>query len=126
MYQFSQVNKKAARVSNCCQEKVRISGNPLTQYHNCDKCSKHCDEVSFYEYLTEQLSNILLDEKLPLDIVRADTGEYLIPANRKITKSLIKKVSANYNMVEIDPSPIRHKVREVIDSATHKFNMEFN
>src|SRR5262245_22422865 len=38
------------------------------------------------EQLTEALSNILLGEKIPLDVVNSETGEIIIPANRKITK----------------------------------------
>ena len=35
------------------------------------------------EQLTEALSNILLGEKIPLDVVNSETGEIIIPANRK-------------------------------------------
>src|SRR6187402_1256430 len=36
-----------------------------------------------HEQLTEALSNILLGEKIPLDVVNAQTGEIIIPANRR-------------------------------------------
>ena len=45
--------------------------------------TKKKDEL--HEQLTEALSNILLGEKIPLDVVNAQTGEIIIPANRKIT-----------------------------------------
>src|SRR5690606_19501821 len=38
------------------------------------------------EQLTEKLSDILLGEKVPLDVVNGRTGEIIVPANRKITK----------------------------------------
>jgi DNA-directed RNA polymerase subunit beta len=41
------------------------------------------------EQLTDSLSNILLGEKIPLDVVNAQTGEIIIPANRKITEDAI-------------------------------------
>jgi DNA-directed RNA polymerase subunit beta len=44
--------------------------------------------------LTEALSNILLGEKIPLDVVNSETGEIIIPANRKITKTLLRKLAA--------------------------------
>ena len=47
--------------------------------------AKRKDEL--HEQLTEALSNILLGEKIPLDVVNAQTGEIIIPANRKITKT---------------------------------------
>ena len=36
--------------------------------------------------LTESLSNILLGEKIPLNVTNSETGDIIIPANRKITK----------------------------------------
>lgn len=74
-----------------------------------------------HEQLTASLSNILLNEKIPLDVVNAQTGEIIIPANRKITKQLLRKLAAVYNHVEIDPSPIRNKINEIISQFEHKF-----
>ncbi|MDD2708587.1 MAG: DNA-directed RNA polymerase subunit beta [Verrucomicrobiae bacterium] len=73
------------------------------------------------EELTEALSNILLGEKIPLDVVNAETGEIIIPANRKITKTLLRKLAAVYDHIEIDPSPIRIKIREIISVFEKKF-----
>lgn len=73
------------------------------------------------EELTQALSNILLNEKIPLDVVNAETGEIIIPANRKITKTLLRKMAAMYDHIEIDPSPIRIKIREIISSFETKF-----
>ena len=66
------------------------------------------------EQLTDALSNVLLGEKIPLDVVNAQTGEIIIPANRKITKTLLRKLAVAYDHIEIDPSPIRNKIREII------------
>jgi DNA-directed RNA polymerase subunit beta len=74
-----------------------------------------------HEQLTEALSNILLGEKIPLDVVNAESGEIIIPANRKITKQLLRKLAGVYNHVEIDPSPIRNKIREIIGQFEHRF-----
>ena len=80
---------------------------------------KKKDELT--EQLTDALSNILLGEKIPLDVVNAQTGEIIIPANRKITKTLLRKLANVYDHIEIDPSPIRNKIREIIASYEHKF-----
>jgi DNA-directed RNA polymerase subunit beta len=74
------------------------------------------------EDLTESLSNILLGEKIPLDVVNMETGEVIIPANRKITKTLLRKLAAAYNHIEIDPSPIQIKIQGIISEFTHKFS----
>ncbi len=74
------------------------------------------------EALTESLSNILLGEKIPLDVINSETNEVIIPANRKITKTLLRRLAAVYKSVEIDPSPVRIKIMEIIDSFKSKFD----
>jgi DNA-directed RNA polymerase subunit beta len=54
-------------------------------------------------------------------VVNAQTGEIIIPANRKITKTLLRKLASVYDHVDIDPSPIRNKIREIIGNFEHKF-----
>src|SRR3954463_10938404 len=75
-----------------------------------------------HEQLTEALSNILLGEKIPLDVVNSETGEIIIPANRKITKTLLRKLAGVYDRIEIDPSPIRNKINEIIAGFKKKFD----
>ena len=47
-----------------------------------DDYKKKKDQLT--DQLTEKLSDILLEEKIPLDVVNAQSGEIIIPANRKI------------------------------------------
>ena len=81
---------------------------------------KKVDELS--DQLTEALSNILLGEKIPLDVVNSETGEIIIPANRKITKTLLRKLAMVYDRIEIDPSPIRNKISEIIGQFKKRFD----
>ncbi|MFZ1073901.1 MAG: DNA-directed RNA polymerase subunit beta [Verrucomicrobiia bacterium] len=85
-----------------------------------DDHKKKTDELR--DQLTEALSNILLGEKIPLDVVNSETGEIIIPANRKITKTLLRKLATVYDRIEIDPSPIRNKINEIIGSFKKKFD----
>jgi len=85
-----------------------------------DEHKKRKDEL--FEQLTEGLANVLLGEKIPLDVVNGESGEIIIPANRKITKMLLRKLAGVYNVVEIDPSPIRNKIREIIGQFEHRFS----
>ncbi len=73
------------------------------------------------EDLTEALSNILLGEKIPLDVINSQTNEIIIPANRKITKTLLRKLAAAHKYVEIDPSPIQIKIEGIISDFNTKF-----
>ena len=54
-------------------------------------------QAAHHEQLTEALSNILLGEKIPLDVVNSETGEIIIPANRKITKTLLRKLAGEWS-----------------------------
>ena len=74
------------------------------------------------DQLTEALSNILLGEKIPLDVVNSETGEIIIPANRKITKTLLRRLATVYDRIEIDPSPIRNKISEIIGGFKKRFD----
>ena len=78
-------------------------------------------EAEITENLTDALSNILLGEKIPLDVVNGETGEIIIPANRKITKTLLRKLAAAYDVIAIDPSPIQQKISTIIGEYSSKF-----
>ncbi|BCX46651.1 DNA-directed RNA polymerase subunit beta [Haloferula helveola] len=84
-----------------------------------DEHKKKSDKLT--DDLTEKLSDILLGEKIPLDVVNAQTGEIIIPANRKITKTLLRKLASVHDHIEIDPSPIRNKILEIIGSFEGRF-----
>jgi DNA-directed RNA polymerase subunit beta len=84
-----------------------------------DEHKKKSDKLT--DDLTEKLSDILLGEKIPLDVVNAQSGEIIIPANRKITKTLLRKLAAVHDHIEIDPSPIRNKIAEIINSFQSRF-----
>ncbi len=74
------------------------------------------------EDLTEALSNILLGEKIPLNVKNGETGENIIPANRKITKTLLRRLAAVSKHIEIDPSPVKVKIMEVVNNYQGKFD----
>jgi DNA-directed RNA polymerase subunit beta len=76
------------------------------------------------EELTQALSNILLDEKIPLDVVNAETGEIIIPANRKITKTLLRDARGAYKHIEDGSSadPDEDLARSSAEFEASKFN----
>jgi hypothetical protein len=74
------------------------------------------------EQLTNSLGNILpLGEPIFLDVVNAETGKILIPANRNITESLVRKLATAHDHIEIDPSPIRDRILDIIGNYEHAF-----
>ncbi|MFI3290614.1 MAG: DNA-directed RNA polymerase subunit beta [Opitutales bacterium] len=71
--------------------------------------------------LTEALSNVLLGEKIPLDVRNKQTDEVIIPANRKITKTLLRKLASVSKYIDINPSPVRQKIMEIVDHYQLRF-----
>jgi DNA-directed RNA polymerase subunit beta len=73
------------------------------------------------DMLTDSFSNVLLGEKLPLDVLNAETEKVIIPANHKITKAMLRELAIARNHIGIGPSPIRNRIREIIGSYEPEF-----
>jgi DNA-directed RNA polymerase subunit beta len=74
------------------------------------------------EEMTESLSNILLGEKIPLDVKNSETGEAIIPANRKITKTLLRRLASVSRTIEMNDSPVKQKIRQIVDGYHRRFD----
>lgn len=70
--------------------------------------------VKTEEQMLAELSYMLLGEKIPLDICRASNGEVLSPAGKTIGKRMLKKMVKFRQDLEIDPSPIRNRIRIIL------------
>lgn len=66
------------------------------------------------EELVEVLGNKILGEKTAFYITQEDTGEILVPANRKITKSLVRLLIANIEKLDFDNGN-DHVIRAVME-----------
>ena len=77
--------------------------------------------IELIDTLTDKLADTLMGEKIPLDIVDGQTGEILIEANKKVSKSLLHKVAEHHDSIEIEASPIRNKIMEIIEGFEPKF-----
>jgi DNA-directed RNA polymerase subunit beta len=73
------------------------------------------------EDLTTSLCNILLGEKIPLDVLDVNSGEIIIPANRKITKTLLSRLAKAHDHIQIESSPVQQKIEEIISNFRPKF-----
>ena len=108
----------SSRNSNA-REKLDPKEQQKQQKQIIDEHTKRREELT--EQLTDKLSDILLGEKIPLDVVNGRTGEIIVPANKKITKTLLRKLADNYSHVEIDPSPVRNKILDIVSGFEGKF-----
>lgn len=79
------------------------------------------DKDALIEQLTSKLSDRLLGEKIPLEVTKAGTNEVIIPANRKITKTLLRKLAVCYDQIEMNESPVRNQIKEIINAFVPRF-----
>jgi len=78
-------------------------------------------KLALEEDLTTALCNKLLGEKRPLDVLDAEIGEIIIPANRKITKTLLVKLAKAHDRVQIENSPMQQEIDGIINLYRPKF-----
>ncbi len=75
------------------------------------------------EELTEKLAVSLLGSKLTVDVSNtAKAGEILIPANRKITKVMLRKVASNCDTYRLPAGP----AKDQIDESVKPFRVRFH
>lgn len=77
-------------------------------------------------HLQEAFSSILLGERIPLDVMNRATGEILIPANAKITVSLLRRMVACYDKLDIDPSGVTDVILEIVRNWEQTFAAELS
>ncbi|WP_395734237.1 DNA-directed RNA polymerase subunit beta [Prosthecobacter sp.] len=112
----------AQRGANGDSEKEKLSPSEYKKHIKQIEEDYRAKKEDLTEQLTERLSDILLNEKIPLDIVNGQTGEPLVGANKKITKTMLRHVAESYDTIEIDPSPIRNKIFDIIQTFEQKFS----
>jgi hypothetical protein len=83
---------------------------------------RESQKQALIQELAEALSALLLGEKIPLDISNAATGAIIVPANKKITPPLLRKIAMAHDAIAIDPSPIRNRIREISTSFKPRFD----
>ena len=66
------------------------------------------------EQMTDALANSFLGEKVSFETLNAITGKVIIPANRKITKTLLRKLVGMRDELAPPSSPIHDCIRESI------------
>ena len=71
--------------------------------------------------LTAKLAAELMNEKLPVDITDTETGDVIVPANKKIKKSQLSTLAKAHAHWEMESGPARDKVAAIIDPFDEEF-----
>ncbi|MBQ6926662.1 MAG: DNA-directed RNA polymerase subunit beta [Kiritimatiellae bacterium] len=64
--------------------------------------------------LTAKLCDAIMNEKLPVDIRDSETGDIIVPANKKIKKSQLGKLANAHAHWDMDEGPAKDKVMEIM------------
>ena len=71
--------------------------------------------------LTTALSNKFLNEKIPLDVTDDESGEIIIPANRKVTKNLLSRLAKAHSHYHIAEGPCAEQIAEIMEPFKQQF-----
>ena len=72
-------------------------------------------KAKLIEDFAQKMSDQWLGEKFPMDVVNAETQDIIIPANKKITKSLLVELAKNYEHLQMEANPTQAKIDEMVD-----------
>jgi hypothetical protein len=64
--------------------------------------------------LEGEFADILLGERVPLDVWDKHSGEVLYRAGTKITKNVIREMALHFNALETDSSPFRKRIHAAV------------
>jgi hypothetical protein len=67
------------------------------------------------EPLVSALAQAFLDDRFPIDVTNGVTGEIIIPAGQRLTRTRLRKIARFREVVEIEPSPYRNRIRMLFD-----------
>ena len=71
--------------------------------------------------LMSKLASELMNEKLPTDITDTDSGDVIVPANKKIKKSWLSTLAKAHAHWDMDEGPARDKVAAIMDPFEGEF-----
>ena len=71
--------------------------------------------------LLEKLQESVMNEKLPVDITDTETGDVIVPANKKISKGQLKKLAQAHAHWDMDAGPARDKVAAIMEPFEAEF-----
>ncbi len=115
------------KVVNAAPQEQRKSAAPIPAPDGEELDPKAAEEqrkrqiAELEDELTEKLSAHLLNEKIPLDIIDTDSGDIIIPAQKKITKTLLAKLAKAWDHYQIPESPKQQQIDEIVEDFRPRF-----
>ena len=71
--------------------------------------------------LVAKLVSEIMNEKLPVDVTDTETGDVIIPANKKIKKSQLSMLAKAHSHWDMDEGPARDRIQGIMDPFESEF-----
>ena len=71
--------------------------------------------------LIAKLVSEIMNEKLPVDVTDSETGDVIIPANKKIKKSQLSVLAKSHSHWDMDEGPAKDRIQGLMDPFESEF-----
>ena len=71
--------------------------------------------------LVAKLVSEIMNEKLPVDVTDSETGDVIIPANKKIKKSQLSVLAKSHSHWDMDEGPAKDRIQGLMDPFESEF-----
>ena len=71
--------------------------------------------------LVAKLVSEIMNEKLPVDVTDSETGDVIIPANKKIKKSQLSVLAKSHSHWDMDEGPAKDRIQGIMDPFESEF-----
>jgi DNA-directed RNA polymerase subunit beta len=108
------VTRKEATIEKLSASEVNKLKNEAVARHK-----KKSDEIT--DLLTERLNEVLGGKKLSNDLMNGESGEVIVKAGGKVTKTAIRKIAENSSNIEMEQCTDREIIFGIINEFDSRF-----
>ncbi len=99
------------------KDRVRTDADKLEEKRELHRISTEFKEK--YAHVREERSirmeELLLGQKLPVDVLHVETGEVIVAQEKKITRAMLERLDTlDYKNIEIGQCPLRTEIRQIM------------
>ncbi len=104
------------------RQDVAISDDKTSKKAKKDAEKKRKNQIAKLEKdLVEKLCSEIMSEKLSKDVIDTETGDVIIPANKKIKKSQLATLAKAHATWDMEECPLKEKLHSIMDPFEEEF-----
>src|SRR3989338_7542697 len=99
------------------KDRVRTDADKLEEKRVLHRiCTKFKEKYArIREERSIRMEELLLGQKLPVDIVHVETGEVVVAQEKKVTRAMLERLDAlDFKNIEIGQCPMRIEIRQIV------------